>query len=218
MPLPMVHLNIAKNIVELGFNDIDLSQFYLGIISPDAIHMRQNADRNDKNKTHLIPENKKWTEINEVDYYNFIFEYLELNKNNVDKSFLWGYLIHILTDMYWTCNVYTEFKQKYINDVSPIQDERMAYYNDTDILDQILYNECDWRKNIWLILEKSSCLDFLGLLTENEIKLWKERTLHWYDEGKSKHKNPIKYITKIDIQNFIISFSKIIHKRINNNV
>ena len=41
--------------------------------------------------------------------------------------------------------------------------------------------------------------DFIDYLSKEEIELWKERTLHWFDEGVSRHKNPIKYIFKEDI-------------------
>jgi len=212
----MVHLYVAKNIYDLGLKDIDLPQFYLGTISPDAIHMRDNSDRNDKNKVHLIPVEKKWSDIDENKYYEFIFEYVKMNQYNVNMNFLWGYIIHILTDMHWTKKIYNDFKDKYKNDSSPIQDERMAYYNDTDKLDQILFNEGgNCVKNIWKYLNNSKSINFLDILSENEINLWKERTLHWYDSGESKHKNPIRYITKIDIQNFINEYSKIIFEKIN---
>ena len=56
--------------------------------------------------------------------------------------------------------------------------------------------------------------DFLGLLFRNEIDTWNERTLHWYDSGESQHKNPIKYITKQDVVNFITNCSALITSQI----
>ena len=50
---------------------------------------------------------------------------------------LFGYSIHLLTDMYWIKQIYSGFKIKCENDSSPVQDERMVYYNDTDALDKI---------------------------------------------------------------------------------
>ena len=88
----------------------------------------------------------------------------------------------------------------------------MAYYNDTDILDQIIYNESDWRKDVWENLNKSNSVDFFNYLSKEEINLWKERTLHWFDEGVSKHKNPIKYISKNDILDFVSSCTNLIIK------
>ena len=204
----MVHLGVAKNIIESGFAVEDLASFYLGVISPDAIHMRQNADKSAKNKTHLIPSRKKWSDVDEWDYYKFLLNFIESNKDNSNLSFLWGYSIHILTDMLWTKNLYYSFVTKYKEDTAPIQDERWAYYNDTDILDQVLFNESPWRENIWEYLQQAKAFDFMELLSANEINSWKERTLHWYDNGESQHKNPIRYITKSDVINFISSCSE----------
>jgi len=208
MPLPMVHLSVAYNIIESGFIVEDLSSFYLGVISPDAIHMRQNADRSAKHGTHLVQQDKKWYDIDEPDYYKFLVSFIESNKDNCDLSFLWGYCIHILTDMLWTKNVYSDFLTKYKNDTAPIQDERWAYYNDTDILDHVLFHESPWREEVWNYLQKAKAFDFLDLLSADEISSWNERTLHWYDAGESMHKNPIRYITKSDVLNFISGCSE----------
>jgi hypothetical protein len=215
MPLPMVHLSVAKNIIDSGFAMKDLSSFYLGVISPDAIHMRQNADRYAKNRTHLIPSGKKWNDVDECEYFKFLLSFVQSNKDDGNLSFLWGYSIHILTDMLWTKNLYYSFVTKYKEDTAPIQDERWAYYNDTDILDQVLFNESPWRENVWKYLQKAKAFDFMELLSANEINSWNERTLHWYDSGESQHKNPIRYITKSDEISFISYCSEMILSYIN---
>lgn len=214
MPLPMVHLAVARNIVESGFHVDDLPGFYLGVISPDAIHMRKNADRLAKHRTHLIPEGRTWEEIDVQDYFKFLQEFIESGKDNVSVSFLWGYCIHILTDLIWTKSVYLGFIDKYRNDPAPVQDERWAYYNDTDILDFELFRECSWREDVWEYLQRAGASDFLDLLSADEIKSWNERTLHWYDSGESYHKNPVKYITKQDVISFISDCAESILKLI----
>lgn len=52
MPLPMVHLAIAVQAHKLISSE-PTPAFLLGSIAPDAIHMRPNTTRNDKQKTHL---------------------------------------------------------------------------------------------------------------------------------------------------------------------
>ncbi len=47
MPLPMVHLGVAKHLTE-SLNISDKSSFYLGSIAPDAVHMRNNFQPQDK--------------------------------------------------------------------------------------------------------------------------------------------------------------------------
>lgn len=217
MPLPMVHLGVAKHMIDKGFGISNASQFYLGVISPDAIHMRQDTERVDKNKTHLIPKDKTWFEVDCDEYYSFLTDYIMSNKD-CDRDFLWGYGIHILTDMHWVKHIYYDFNMKYENDKSPIQDKSWAYYNDTDRLDQVLYNESSWRDEVWQELQASKGIGCLGLLSAGEIDLWKERTLHWYDSGESRHKNPIKYIMLDDVKGFILSCTDQIIQGINNQI
>ena len=217
MPLPMVHLSVAKKIVESGFEIKDLSLFYLGSISPDAIHMRENADRYAKKLSHLgnpSSVSMDFSEESEDGYVKIMLDFVNKNKEKINTDFLWGYIIHILTDMYWGKNVHKKFIEDYQKDTTPIQDERWAYYNDTDILDQVLFNECKWKNDVWQSLQNVVYFEFLDLLSAQELKEWNERTLHWFDSGESQHKNPIRYIAKTDIENFISFYSETIRNKI----
>ena len=221
MPLPMVHLSVAKKIIEAGFEIKDLSRFYLGSISPDAIHMRKNADRLAKKITHLGSSSSvsmNFTDESEDGYINIMLDFVKINKDKINIDFLWGYVIHILTDMYWSKMVHNKFTEDYKKDTAPIQDERWAYYNDTDRLDQVLFNECEWKNDVWQSLQNVAYFDFLDLLSAQEIKAWNERTLHWFDSGESQHKNPIKYITQADIEIFISVCSEIIQNKVNKKI
>jgi hypothetical protein len=43
MPYPMTHLFIAKKMMDLSLWNIrDKSQYYLGTLSPDAVHFRED--------------------------------------------------------------------------------------------------------------------------------------------------------------------------------
>ena len=52
MPLPMIHLAVAVGVHTLAGREPSAA-FLLGSIAPDAIHMRDGADRSDKERTHL---------------------------------------------------------------------------------------------------------------------------------------------------------------------
>ena len=210
MPSPMVHLSIARNIAEMGFELGDLSQFYLGSISPDAIHMRPNYDRFAKRKTHLTPILQRRVDVDEIDFVKFLTRFIITNKNKADIDFLWGYSMHVLTDVYWIKHVGLKFAQEYIKDLYTKRSIQQAYYSDIDILDHILFNESIWKDNVWQHLQVAESSDFLDLLTAREINLWKERTLCWYDSSESRHKNQMKYIIKLDIEDFILICSKTI--------
>lgn len=208
MPLPMVHLGIAYIMHDSGFRLTDVPQYYLGSIAPDAIHMRPNSEKTAKSKTHLIPADRTRIDLDEGEYLRFLLDYIKKNQHVVDSDFLWGYCMHVYTDLLWTKTVYTDFIEKYEKDASPIQDKRMAYYNDTDIIDQILFHDAGWRTDVWQLMQIANGVDMPGILSATEINAWKERTLHWFDSGKSQHKNPLRYITKTDILVFMDDCSR----------
>lgn len=192
MPLPLVHFGVAKYYVDHVNRNLDTSDLYLGSISPDAVHKRINPEPNAKSISHLYVDGDSWLK-NALNFY-------ESNKTN---PFAVGYCIHILTDIYWRDTINKEFKEKYDRDTTAIQDSRMAYYNDTDQLDLVLFNTCIWRNEIWIDLESAHAQSLKGLVSSDEVDAWKQRTLHWYDSGESEHKNPIRYITLEDLHSFI---------------
>ncbi len=145
MPLPMVHLSTAVKINTL--QDLKSPEFYLGSISPDAVHMRTGFVRDDKARSQTYGE-------------------------------------------------------RYIADLTPIQDKRMAYYNDTDQLDFAFYEKENWRPEIWEMLTQAEDFAIEGAVNKDEVIAWKHRTLNWYNSGKSQHTNPIKYITYEDLDGF----------------
>ncbi|MCL2879656.1 MAG: hypothetical protein FWF29_05355 [Treponema sp.] len=210
MPLPMVHLSIAKIIMDTEFKINNRSQFCLGSISPDAIHMRANTNRQAKNNTHLIPAGQKPGTVDKKEFFKLIMNFIHDNCDKTDSDFLWGYGIHSLTDMYWSQTIYADFKTKYGNDKSPVQDERPAYYNDTDVSDLVLFAESSCQNEIWQYLQKAEYFDFLDILSAQEIKAWNERTLGWYDLNKNKQYNPVRYITRPEVENFIKVCSELI--------
>jgi len=219
MPLPMVHLSIANELKNIGFTIQDFPMFYLGNISPDAIHMRENSDRIAKKITHLGRSSSvsmNWTDESEEEYIEIMLKFFETNKNIVNNNFLLGYIIHILTDLYWAKSVLMDFDNEYKNDLLPNQDERTAYYNDTDLIDLKIFLESPWRGEIWENLEKVKEFDFLDLLSGNEIYLWKERTLNWFITKDFSQLNPIKYISEKTIDNFIKQCSRKINGIIQN--
>ncbi|MDD2269161.1 MAG: zinc dependent phospholipase C family protein [Eubacteriales bacterium] len=195
MPLPMVHLGVARNLIDI-FSINDLPSFYLGSIAPDAVHMRDNFCQDDKSISHMRNEDKKLWE-------NDIVSYIKTKVNS--DVFLTGYSVHILTDIIWNRTLYTSFKTKYNQDDSPMQEQRWAYYNDTDKLDFELFYKMSYTNEMMEMLSKSKPVDVIGLVSSDEIAAWNERTLHWYDGKESQHKNPIKYITFDELINFMQS-------------
>jgi len=190
MPLPMVHLAVADRLTFL-IEETDQAAFFLGAISPDAVHMRIGYRREDKNASHLYPNGDKeqpWAGA------------LAHTQTNLSKgtAFAVGYGIHLMTDALWGKTVYQSFRQAYRADESPRQDETMAYYNDTDKLDFELHQNLACTKPIWCLLENARAVGMAGLVSSEEVDAWRTRTLHWYDGGESQHQNPVRYLSYDD--------------------
>lgn len=194
MPLPMIHLSVAYKI-NLP-KCLKSPAFYLGSISPDAVHMRSGAEPSDKVKSHCNTR-----EIATIGELAPLCEKINLSENE-EKSFLIGYLVHILTDLYWGDSVQPVFKKHYLQDSSPVQDRRMAYYNDTDQLDFEFYKREKWRPEVWKLLKQAEGFSAEGMVSQQEVFDWKNRTLNWYNSGKSQHSLPVKYISYEDLDRF----------------
>ena len=194
MPLPMVHLSAAVKINSLRFKKS--AEFYLGSISPDAVHMRTGFVREDKIRSHCNA--RTFTAIGELDFLCGKIQ----NSKGKEREFLLGYLIHILTDLFWEDTMQKTFRERYESDPAPIQDQRMGYYNDTDQLDFLFYKKENWRPEIWKMLESAEIFAIKDVVNEDEVAAWNQRTLNWYSSGKSQHTNPIKYISYEDLDSF----------------
>ena len=189
MPLPMVHLGVARGIAE-KLHIPDLPAFYLGSIAPDGIFTREGFTREQKWRNHLINKDGVRTVDGILAFYK---EYKHL-----DESFILGYTIHVLTDQLYNETVYQKYLERYEADPCPIQDKKWAYYNDTDIVDFEIYLKSPWRDEAWRYLEQSHGIDVDGYIYAVEADAWRDRTLHWYDSGESEHTNPVRYITYED--------------------
>ena len=133
MPLPMVHLSVAVKIGTL--QGLKSPEFYLGSISPDAVHMRAGFVRDDKTRSHCNA--RMLASIDELDSLCVMIE----KSVGKEGEFLLGYLVHILTDLFWEDTMLKTYGERYVADEAPIQDKRMAYYNDTDQLDFTFYEK-----------------------------------------------------------------------------
>jgi len=182
----MVHLGVARGIAE-KLHIPDLPAFYLGSIAPDGIFTREGFTREQKWRNHLINEDGVRTIDEILAFYK--------EHKHLDESFILGYTVHVLTDQLYNENVYQKYLERYENDLSPVQDKKWAYYNDTDIVDFEIYLKSPWRDEVWRYLEQSHGIDVEGYIYAVEADAWRDRTLHWYDSGESEHKNPVRYIT-----------------------
>jgi hypothetical protein len=178
MPCPMVHLAVALQIHKL-MGSAALPDFLLGNIAPDAIHMRPNSGRDDKQRVHVSeiqdPRNKR-ARLLLAKYGSVGFSAM---------GFAEGYVAHILTDRLWVETVYDSFCKSIPPHLSA-QEQRSLYYLETDQIDFNLYHQMPWRKEVWSKLAATQPKDFDTLLTAEEIRQWRDKTLIWFEELKQE--------------------------------
>ena len=205
MALPMIHLITAEKILHTHDEPIENpGAYYLGALAPDAVHMRAQYVFDYKKASHLHQHS---TDIANA---GVIQAFFQKNRTPANSDFLFGYCVHILTDMYWFEQNFQVFLERYAKDDDPLQNEQWAYYNDSDRLDFEMFRSYPKREEIWSLLEKVNGVDIQDLVTADEIDRWKARTLHWYDQGESLHKNPTRYLSVDELLEFTEQAARVI--------
>lgn len=191
----MVHLAIAVKY----FEDQNIpNTFLLGSIAPDSIHMRNNARRDDKIKTHFGGQ--------QTDPFSLESYYKELINQDLDPDWKWfvkGYFAHVLTDYFWVQSIYSSYQEEASKNKLTKEDIRTTYYMETDEVDFYLYETKEWKDKVWNGLIHTKIYSITSLLTEVEINFWRLRTIHWFDLLTNKPGIEPRYITKLLVEEFI---------------
>ena len=198
MALPMVHLAVAHEVAKRRTDIASDGAYYLGAISPDAVHMRENYERQYKATSHFTLNKSR-----EADFKAWISDALASYDVTCHDSFSLGYVIHVLTDVLWTRGEGGRIFDAYAQDPAPLQKQMEAYYNDTDVVDLLLYYKESWRKQVFLALDHASATAFGELVTAEECEAWRMRTIRWYEQHNLSAYYPLRYTTFERIKAFI---------------
>ncbi|NJN81946.1 MAG: hypothetical protein HC802_06430 [Caldilineaceae bacterium] len=135
MPLPIVHLAIA---VALHDGAEPSADFLLGSLAPDAIHMRPNTSRPDKDRTHLLE--KPQAETDPRDYYRAVSAWMDayclVHPNQ--RELATGYASHLLADWLWFREIFLPFCDRH-GEVAESTTRAQVYYREADQLDLWLF-------------------------------------------------------------------------------
>lgn len=168
MALLMVHLLAAQRWAEAHAEYRNCPDFYLGAISPDAIHIRDKDDKSRKNMIHL----NNWT----TPHPDEVIAYWKEHHTPFDI----GYGIHVLTDCQWVEGRNRCFPHL----VQP--DGRLnttVYYRDTCSTDYRLYHRDDNGRWLFEMVEKGVAPNDHPLLTEYELSQWQVEKVREYRES-----------------------------------
>ena len=188
MPTPIIHLKIGYEYAK-NHKEYDNKQFYLGVIAPDAVNLNGFAEKEKRWGAHI--RNK------ELDIWKKnITEFYENNKKNFDKNYIYGYLIHVLTDIYFDEKNPTELFPK-IEDRVGCEKIKEEYSNQMDLYERSQLST-EWWKYVESHLKESKAKT-INNIEMKDIEAWKELILKIYNNKKVAQYDLIepKYIYEI---------------------
>lgn len=186
MALPMVHLLAARRWAQGHPEYLECPEFYLGAISPDAIHVRDHDDKSHKNAVHL----NNWISPHPDE----VLAYWRTREAPFDI----GYGVHVLTDGQWVPRYRRLVPQVLLPD-GRVDTKR--YYGDTLRTDAELYRDCGGAALFGLILQ-ARVPDDHPLLTRGELDQWRAGKAAEY-RAMRPFAEPAQYIDRAYVERFL---------------
>lgn len=197
MPTSLIHLKIGYEHAQ-KHKEYDNKQFYLGLIAPDAVNLNGFAEKEKRWGAHLRDKNLEIWKNNILNFY-------KENKEKNGKSYIYGYLVHVLTDIY--------FDEKNSNEIFPKielkvgkEKSREEYSKQMDLYECSQIEE-EWWKYVEQQLKQSKA-ETINEIQEQEIEAWKNVILDRYNQ---KTKDEYEIITPeylIEIKNELEKYIK----------
>jgi len=187
MALPMVHLLAAwawaQDKPELKSNP----DYYLGAISPDAIHIRDGNDKSHKNEIHL----NNWRTPDP----DRVLSYWKTHHSAFDI----GYGMHVLLDGQWTVNFRQNAPGVLMSDGRPNPE---IYYRDTCVTDFDFYSQSPLSMHLMELAERGKAPEEHPLLTAAEIDAWRRDIVAFYRRPCPKE-GPAQFIDCAFVEDFL---------------
>lgn len=187
MPITMIHEKVASLLSE-KYPCLDSSDFYLGMLAPDAKNLNGLAPKEERWTAHLRDKSlAKWKE-NIKTFYE--------TEKSYPHNFLLGYYLHIYTDIVVDELFYQNIMEK-INHPNPQEEyvEDMERYSNTVLSSPVF-------QKIKSLLQNAKTYSIKNI-SKNDLDLFKEKYLKMtYPSLKPK------YIT----DNLIIAIAKEVEK------
>ncbi len=193
MSYTMTHILIAERVLEYVNRPVNYATYIVGAIAPDAVHANPNYSIELKEKSHIFSEGLKWGEVtseNEFDkWLDSVKAFYTNNYYKYDRDFFLGYIVHVLTDICNSRDIYAPFYKSLVQDEIVEKKKQFSYEN--------------YCVNYYLFCEYSKDKKLLDILNEGQSY----SIPHVYDD--SVYKNRIKQLFDFEFKRWDIeSISK----------
>ena len=169
MPTQIIHLKIGYEYAK-KHKQYDNEQFYLGIIAPDAVNLKGFAEKEKRWNAHIRSKDLEIWKSNITNFY-------KQNKESYDNNYIYGYLIHVLTDIYFDERNPIDLFPKIENKVGN-EKIREEYSKQMDLFERSQLTT-DWWKYVENKLKTSKAVTINNIEKDN-IEQWKELLLKEY--------------------------------------
>jgi len=187
MALTMVHLLAADRWAKGHPEFQESPEFFLGAVSPDAIHIRDHDDKSHKDEIHLY----NWRSLHR--------EPVEAYWRAHHTPFDVGYGVHVLTDCQWV----PRYVARLPGLMAPEGKLNIpVYYNDTFVTDFALYHAEPRLEHILQLIGRAGVPDDHPLLTRYEFTEWRKVILDAYRGECPKH-DPVQFIDEAYVREFV---------------
>ena len=175
MAYTMIHIIIAEEIFSKFSLNINENDFLIGTIAPDAVHSCEEFSYKLKEKSHFFPESLTWGKVDTCTKANLwmdsVLEFYEKNKENINSSFLLGYIIHVFVDIYNALYYY----YPYVNAFYGTGEEKVEKYKiESQNLDKYLYTKYAKIYGLQDKLYKGFGYNINGIITAEQIEKRRE--------------------------------------------
>jgi hypothetical protein len=200
MPTPIVHLCVAKKLLE--FIDVsDKSMFFTGSIAPDAFYLKPTYY--DLDGFHVRHKKAHFPNFDFALWKLSVRDFVAHYSTHENRDFYLGYGVHILTDVLWKETVFGAFRREFSPDDFPHSERRKIFYNDARIFDYELYVIYDLHSDVWDSLSSCTKIGFSGIVSANEVYSWSKYTITLFDNYEANSSNIIYFFTNEKLLNFI---------------
>ena len=187
MALMMVHLLAADRWAQGHSEYSESPEFFLGAISPDAIHIRDHDDKSHKDEIHL----RNWQSLHR--------EPVEAYWHEHHSPFDIGYGVHVLTDCQWV----PRYRERLPGILKPdgwLNTD--IYYNDTFVTDFELYHTVPRLQHLVDLVERGAAPEDHPLLTHYEFAEWQRAMVDAY-RGPCPRHDPVQFIDRRYVLDFV---------------
>lgn len=177
----MIHMEIAYRLLQQFPEIKNKSEFILGSVAPDSVHMNQHYEVEMKVNSHMFEFCGKWG--NTQDYMrweknikNFFLKNAVGNERTKYQDFSFGICVHCLTDYWNDIKIWKRLQKKY---VPPMDFEKFKhdYYIEARGIDLWLYQNGKNTSAIRHMLSQAEAIGIDGIITSKEVELQRNHLL-----------------------------------------